>query len=208
MVFPIVMYRCESWTIKKAEHWRIDAFKLVLEKTLKSPLDCKQIKPVYPKGNQLWIFIRRIDSEAEAPILWLPDAKSWLTGKNPGAGEDWGQEEKGVTENELVGWHHRFHGHEFEQTPGDSEGQGSLACCSPWGGKDSDMTEWLNNNHQLTRRGQWAVSIIRDLPRFLCGSLLSSVLSVLKWHSKRPPLSTLLKSATPTFSIPVLCFSW
>ena len=110
MVFPVVMYGCESWTIKKAEHRRIDA----LEKTLESPLDCKEIEPVKPKGNQSWIFIRKTDAEAETPILWPPDAKNWLIWKDPDTGKDWRQEEKGITEDEKVGWHHWLSGHEFE----------------------------------------------------------------------------------------------
>ena len=125
MVFPVVMYGCESWTIKKAEHFRT----VVLEKTLESLLDCKSITPVNPKGNQPWIFIGRTDAEAEAPVLWLPHVKSQLIGKDPDAGKDWRQEEKGTTEDEMIGWHHRLNGHEFEQPPGDSEGQESLACC-------------------------------------------------------------------------------
>ena len=108
MVFPVVMYGCESWTIKKAEHWRIDAFEL--EKTLESPLDCKEIQPVHPKRDQSWVFIGRTDAEAETPILWPPDVKSWLILKDPD-GKDWGQEEKGMTEDEMVGWHHRLDGH-------------------------------------------------------------------------------------------------
>ena len=120
---------------------------VVLEKTLESPLDSKEIKPVNPKGNQPWIFIGRTDAEAEAPILWSPDVKSQPIGKDPDAGKDWGQEEKGVIEDEMVGWHHWLSGHEFEQTLGDSEGQGSLARCSLWGGKESDMTEWQNNKN-------------------------------------------------------------
>ena len=102
----------------------------------------KEIKPVNPKGNQPWIFIGRTDAEAEAPILWPPDEKNWLIGEDPDAGKDWGQEEKGTTEDEMVGWHHWFNGHGFEQTLGDGEGQRSLVCCSPWGCKESDMTEW------------------------------------------------------------------
>ena len=98
------------------------------------------IKPVNPKGSQPWIFIGRTEAEAEAPILWAPDAKTWLTGKDPDAGKDWGQELKGVTEDEMVGWHHWLNEHKFEQTAGDSEGQGSLVCYSPWGRKESDMT--------------------------------------------------------------------
>ena len=143
LVFPVVMYGCESWTIKKAECWRRCFQTVVLEKILESPLDSKEIKPVNPKGNQPWILIGRID--AEAPIFWLPDAKNWLIGKDPGAGKDWGQEEKGMTEDETVGWHRRLNGHESEQTQGDSEGQGSLACCSPWSCKESYMAERLNN---------------------------------------------------------------
>ena len=115
MVFPVVMYGCESWTIKKTEHWRIDAFELwCWEKTLESPLDCKEIQPVHYKGSQSWIFIGRIDVEAETPILWPPEAKKWLIGRDPDAGKDWRQEEKGMTEDEMVGWHHRLNGHEFE----------------------------------------------------------------------------------------------
>ena len=119
---------------------------VVLEKTLESPLDCKEIQPVNPKENQSWIFFRRTDAEAEVPILWPPDVKNWLIGKDPDAGKDLGQEEQGTTEDEMVGWHHWLNEHEFEQTLGDSEGQGSLACCSPWGCKESDTTEWQNNN--------------------------------------------------------------
>ena len=117
---------------------------MVLEKTLESPLDCKEIQTVRAKGNQSWIFIRRTDAEAETPVLWPPDAKNWLIGKDPDAGKDWRQEEKETTEDEMVGWHHWLNGHEFEWTPGDSEGQGGLACCSPFSHKESDMTEWLN----------------------------------------------------------------
>ena len=146
MVFQVVTYGCESWIIKKAEHWRIDAFELWCWKTLESPLDSKEIKSVNPKGNQPWIFIGRTDADAEAPILWLPDAKNGLIGKDPDAGKDWRQEEKGMTEDEMVGWHHWLLGHEFEETLGDSEGQGSLACCNPRGHEELDTTEPLNNN--------------------------------------------------------------
>ena len=107
----------------------------LLEKILESPLDSKEIKPVNPKGNQPWIFIGKANDGAKTPILWPPDAKSQLIGKDPDAGRDWGQEEKGVTEDEMIGWHHQLSGLEFEQTPGGSEGQGSLACCSLWGCK-------------------------------------------------------------------------
>ena len=113
---------------------------------LESPLDSKEIKLVNPKGNQPWIFIGRINAEAETPILWPPDTKSWCIGKDSDAGKDWEQVAKGVAEDERVGWHHWLNGPEFKQTLGDSEGQGSLACCSPWGCKESDMTEWVNNS--------------------------------------------------------------
>ena len=124
----------------------------MLEKTLESPLDCKEIKPVHPKGNQSWILIGRTDAEAEAPVIWPPDAKSCLIGKDPDAGKDWRQEEKGTTEDEMVGWHHRLSGHELGQTPGDGEGQEGLECCSPWGLKKEDMTRQLNNNSLKHRR--------------------------------------------------------
>ena len=119
-------------------------YSVVLEKTLESPLDCKEIQPVHPKGDQSWIFIGRTDAEAETSILWPPDVKNWLIGKDPDAGRDLEQEEKGVTEDEMVGWHHRLDGHEFEQALGVGDGQGGLACCSPWGRKELDRTEWLN----------------------------------------------------------------
>ena len=124
---------------KKAEEPRNWYFWIVvLEKTLESPLDSKEIKPVTPRGNQPWIFIGRTDTEA--PIFWPHDANSWLFGKDSGAGKDWRQVEKGVTEDEMVGWHHWLIGHEFRQTPADSEGQGSLVCYSSWGREGSDMT--------------------------------------------------------------------
>ena len=121
----------ESWVKKNWCLWTV-----VLEKTLESPLDCKKIQPVHPKGNQSWIFIGRTYAEAETPILWPPGVKNWLIWKDPDVGKDWRQEEKGKTEDEMVGWHHRLSGHEFEQAPGDGEGQGRLACFSPWGHKE------------------------------------------------------------------------
>ena len=123
------------------------------EDSFESPLGSKELKPVHPKGNQPWIFIGRTDAEAEALIPWPPDAKSQLIGKDPDAGKDWRQEEKGTTEDEMVGWHHQLDGHEFEQTPGDGEGQGILACCSPWDCKESDMNEQLNNNKKRCGSG-------------------------------------------------------
>ena len=114
MVFPVVMYGCESLTIKKAECWRTDSFwTVVLEKTLESPLECKEIQPVHPKGNQSWVFTGRTDVEAETPIFWPPDVKSWLIGKEPDSGKDWRQDEKGMTEDEMVRWHHLLNGLEF-----------------------------------------------------------------------------------------------
>ena len=108
MVFPVVMYGYESWTIKKAESRKTDAFELWCWRRLLSPLDCKEIQPVHPKGNQSWIFIGRTDAKAETPILWPPDVKNWLIGKYPDSGKDWRQEEKGMTEEEMVGWHHQL----------------------------------------------------------------------------------------------------
>ena len=117
----------------------------MLENTLERPLDCKEIQRVHPKGNRSWIFIGRTDAEAETLILWSPDVKNQLIGKDPDSGKEWRQE-KGTTEDEMVGWHHWLNGHEFEQAPGDGEGRGSLVCCSPWSCKESDMSEWLNNS--------------------------------------------------------------
>ena len=125
----------KSWALKNWCIWTV---------VFESPLNCKEIQPVHPKGNQSWIFIGRTDAEAETPIVWPPDAKNWLIRKDPDAGKDWKQEEKGTTEDEMVGWHHRHDGHEFEQALGVGDGQGGLACCSPWGHKESGTTEWLN----------------------------------------------------------------
>ena len=129
----------EGWAPKNWFFWT-----MVLEKTLESPLDCKEIKPVHPKENQPWIFIGRTDAEAETPTLWLPDVKNWLIGKDPDAGEDLRQEEKEATEDKMVGWPHRLDGHKFEQALGVGDGQGSLACCSSWGHRVRHdwATEW------------------------------------------------------------------
>ena len=145
MVFPVVMYGCESWTIKKVECRRIDAFELWCWRRLQSPLDCKDIKWINPKGDQPWIFIERTDAEAETPVLWPADVKSWLTGKDPDAGQVWRQQKGMMIGDEMVGWHHGLNGHELVQAPGDGEGQGSLVCCSPWSQKESDTTELLNS---------------------------------------------------------------
>ena len=145
MVFPVVMYECESWTIKKAEHWRIDAFELwCCRRLLRVPLDCKEIQPVHPKGDQSWVFIGRTDVEAETPILWAPDVKSWLLWKDLDGGKDWRLEEKGATEDEIVGWHHWLNGHGFGWTLAGSDGQEGLACCGSWGCEESDTTERVN----------------------------------------------------------------
>ena len=139
------MYGCETWTIKKAESQRIDAFELgCWGRLLRVPWTGRRSNQSILKGNQSWIINGRTDAEAEAPILWPPVVKSWLIRKDPDAGKDGRQEEKGMTEDEMVGWHHWHNGHEIEQALGVGEGQGGLACCSPWGCKESDMTEQLN----------------------------------------------------------------
>ena len=147
---------CEEglWAPKNWCFWT-----LVVEKTLESPLDCKEIQPVHPKGDQSWVFIGRTDAEAETPILWPPHAKSWLIGKDPDAGRDWGQEEKGTTEGEMAGWHHWLDGHEFEWTPGVGDGQGGLACCDSWGRKELDTTEWLD---WTEKRKIWSTNSISE----------------------------------------------
>ena len=147
----------ESWALKNWCFWTV-----VLEKTLESPLDCKEIQPVHPKGNQPWIFICRTDAEAEAPIIWPPDAKGWLIWKDPDAGKDWGQEEKGTTEDEMVGWHHWLNEHGFGWTLGVGDGQGGLACCGPWGCKELDMTErlkWTESSWLPSELANWSLNV-------------------------------------------------
>ena len=145
VVFPVVMYGCESWTIKKAECQRIDAFELwCWRRLLRVPWTAGRSNQSHPKESQSWIFIGRTDVEAETPILWPPDAKNWFIWKDPDAGKDWRWEEKGTTEDEVVGWHLRLNGHEFEWTLGAGDEQGGLVCCSPRGHKESDTTERLN----------------------------------------------------------------
>ena len=129
----------EGWALKNWCFWTV-----VLEKTLESPLDCKEIQLVYSEGDQPWDFFGGNDAKAEAPVIWPPHVKCWFIGKDSDAWMDWGQEEKRTTEDEVAGWHHGLNEHEFEWTPGDGDGQGGLACCDSWGPKDSDMTEWLN----------------------------------------------------------------
>ena len=156
-----------------------------MEKTLENPLDCKEIQPVHPKGDQSWVFIRRTDAEAETPILWPPDAKSWLIGKDPDAGKDWGQEDKGTTEDEMIGWHHWLNIDESEQTSEVGDGQGGLACCGSWGHKELDTTEglnWIELNHQgcssiwlVLNPGPFKHVILWTLSQFqLCVLLLAS----------------------------------
>ena len=147
MLFPVVMCRCEldhkeGWVLKNWCFWTV-----VLEKTLESPLDCQEIKPVNPKGNQARIYTGSTDAEAEALILWPPDAKNWLIWKDPDAVKDWQQEEKEMTEEEMVGWHHQLDGHEFEQALGVGDEQGSLACCSPWDSMSrTRLRDWTELN--------------------------------------------------------------
>ena len=130
--------------MKKAERWRIDAFELwCWRRVLRVPWTARRSN-LHSKGDQSWVFFGRNDAKAETPVLWLPHAKSWLIGKDPDAGRDWGQEEKGTTEDEMAGWHHRLDGHESEWTLGDGDEQGGLACCDSWGCKESDTTEWLD----------------------------------------------------------------
>ena len=135
----------ESWALKNWCFWTV-----VLEKTLESPLDCKEIQPVHPKWNQSWIFIGRTDGEAETLILCPPNVKNRLIRKYPDAEKDWRQEEKGTTEDEMVGWHHWRNGREFGQAPGVGDGQGGLVCCSPWRCKESDVTKRLNWTELMT----------------------------------------------------------
>ena len=149
----------ESWVPKNWCFWTV-----VSEKTLENPLDCKEIQSVNPKGNQSWIFTERTDAEVEAPILWSPHTKNWLIWKDPDAGKDLKQEEKGTTEDEMVGWHHWLNGHDFEQAPEVGDGQGSVVCCSPWGCKELNRTEWLH----------WTDPTLgssHDLPNSLASSL-------------------------------------
>ena len=145
MVFPVVIYGCESWTVKKAERWRIDAFELwCWRRLLRVPWTARRSISVHSEGDQPWDFFGRNNAKAETPVLWPPHVKSWLIGKDSDAGRDWGQEEKGTTEDEMAGWHYWLDGCEFEWTLGVGDGQGSLACCDSWGCKESDTTERLN----------------------------------------------------------------
>ena len=144
----------DSWALKNWCFWTV-----VLEKILESPLDCKEIKPVKPKWNLSWIFIGRTDAEVEAPILWPPDSKSQLIGKNPDTGKVWGQEEKGAVEDEMVGLHHWLNGHEFEESLGDNKGRESLVCCSPWSRRAGH--DWATEQQQQNTQKQFPSSIMR-----------------------------------------------
>ena len=171
----------ESWAPKNWCFWTV-----VLEKTFESPLDCKEIQPVYSEGDQPWDFFGGNDAKAETPVLWPPHAKSWLTGKDSDAGRDWRQEEKGRTEDEIAGWHHWLDGRESEWTLGVGDGQGGLACCDSWGHKESDMTEWLN----WTELMQESVCKIFNISKFTWLSLhTSQTVSVCVWcyHWINPP---------------------
>ena len=144
MVFPVVMYGCESWTVKKAETRRIDALNCGVGEDSWESLGLQGDPPVHSEGDQPWDFFGRNDAKAETPVLWPPHVKRWLIGKDSDAGRDWGQEEKGTTEDEMAGWHHWLDGREFEWTPGVGDGLGGLACCDSWGRRELAMTEWLN----------------------------------------------------------------
>ena len=169
LVFLVVMYGCEldgeeSWVLKNWCFWTV-----VLEKTLESPLDCKEIQPVHSEGDQSWVFIGRTDAKAETPKLWPPDTKNWLSGKVPDAGKDWGQEKR-ASEDELAGWHHLCNGHELGQNSGDGEGQRGLACPSPWGWKESDTTgEWTRTTS--TGIKVWISRLSWQPSSTLCGPL-------------------------------------
>ena len=164
----------EGWAPKNWCFWTV-----VLEKTLESPLGCKEIQPVHSEGDQPWDFFGRTDAKAKTPILWPPHVKSWLTGKDSDAGRDWGQEEKGTTEDEMAGWHHWLDGRESEWTPGFGNGQGGLACCDSWGRKESDTTErlnWTELNWEILEKSLVLVNLfvpssVRTKPWGLCNSL-------------------------------------
>ena len=195
--FSSGMYTCESWAYK--ESWALKNWcfwTVVLEKALQSPLDCEEIQPVHPKGDQSRMFIGRTDFEAETPIFWPLDVKSWLIWKDPDARKDWGQEEKGMTEDEMVGWHHQFNGHGSGWTPGVGDGEGGLACCGSWGRKELDTTGWLN----------WTVLVI-IVPKSLPSSFtfLLTKISVLHflWQSNLArDLSTLYYYSFPLIANP------
>ena len=193
IVSPVVMYGCESWTIRRLSTEELILSKCGVGEDSWESLGHQRVKLVSCKGNQPWIFIGRTEAEAKAPLLWPPDAKSQLIRKDPDAGKDWGQEEMGTTEDEMVGCHHWVNGQEFEQTPGDGGGQGSLACCSPWGRKESDTTEWLNNKNIPTNTPKASLKAAAfKCPYVICSlsdlSLLNTFLSLP--HYKIFPLNS------------------
>ena len=145
----------ESWAPENWCFWTV-----VLEKTLESPLDCKEIQSVHSEGDQPWVFFGGNDAKAEAPVLWPPHAKSWLIGKDSDAGRDWGQEEKGMTEDEMAGWHHWLNGHEFEWTPGVGDGQGGLVCCDSWGRKETWLNDWTELNWESNSKNTDSVTLL------------------------------------------------
>ena len=172
----------ESWALKNQCFWTV-----LLEKTLESPLDWKEVHPVHPKGNKSWISIGRTDAEAETPILWPLDVKNWLIEKDPDAGKDWRQEGKRMPEDKMVGWHHQLDGHGFKQAPEVGDGQKSLLCCRPWGRKDSVVTEWLNWTEYLGLKYASSCSdwnMLSSFSKYVCWTerqwLLSSVLGITK----------------------------
>ena len=175
------MYECESWTIKIAEHRRIYAFELWCWRT--ESLGLQGVQPVHPKGDQSWVFIGRTDVEAETRIRWPPDAKSWLIWKDPDAGKDWGQEEKGMTEDEMVEWHHRLTGHGFGWSPGVVDGQGGVACCGSWGHKESDIPEWLNWTELIIHEisDYWSTLILKFLLTELCTKTSVKIATLALW---------------------------
>ena len=182
----------ESWAWKNWCFWTV-----VLEKILESLLDCKEIQPVQPKGNKYWIFIGKTDAEIETPILWPPEAKSWLLRKDPDAGKDWRQEEKVTTEDEMVGWHHGLNGHEFEQALRVGDGQGSLACYSPWGCKDSDMNEQLNWTENVS---EWRTALV----------LLEAYRNIVTYlpQQKIPASRSLQQPTLPLLTLSLKIFYW
>ena len=175
--------------------WALALSTVVLEKTLESPLDCKKIQPVHPKGDQSWVFIGGTDVQVETPILWPPNVKSWLIWKDPDAGKDWGQEEKGTTKDEMVGWHHRLNGCGFLWTPGVGDGQGGLACCGSLSHSRTQLSEWLNWTElnwldlQISKRVQKKNLLLPYWPRqslWLCVSQ-QTVESYSRDRATRPP---------------------
>ena len=196
----------ESWAPKNWCFWTV-----VLEKSLDSLLDCKEIQPVHSEGDQSWVFIGRTDVDTETEILWPPDAKSWLIGKDPDAGKDWGQKEKGMTEDEMVGCHHRHNGREFEWTPGVGDGQGGLACCGSWDHKESDTTEplnWtqlhVNQKHLKKKKKQYFPKQTKKLMRRM--SLLYSIENLFSVWNKRSWLDFLICFCIQ--SVAICFFSW